>query len=124
MLNLRERHRVLEIFSYCCTMNPFQVQVDLQSWQISLENDTNWKRWASKVSYVLFIAHTIYKTFTLIYATLLLQDTPLHQTVIHGASAGIFLIYMLWWYVLYYKHSDVNAELWNLTFSRRRAAGI
>ena len=122
MLNLKERFRVLVFFRYCCIVNLFPVQVDLESWQIIPGTDTKWKRWASQASYGLFIAHSLYISLRLVYATLVLHDIPLHQMVIHAVYAGA-AVYVLWWYILYYEHVEVNAGIRKLTLTRPAKTG-
>ena len=123
MLTRADRYRILTSLRLVCNLNPFPLEVNLQSCNVISGRDRKWKVWLCKVTYALFIIHACYKVFRLAKVLLFLPTTPLHQVIIHGVLAAAGVIVGFWHYWLYYKCADVMAAYARITLSGNIAGG-
>ena len=117
MLTLKERQKILSFFRFAAIINLFPVRVDLENWEIRSGCRTKQMTWACRVSFSLFIAHSVYTGLSFVHAFSSARHTPLHQMIIHAECAAACVNYILWYYILYVKHSDVNYRLTKLTLT-------
>ena len=90
--------------------------MDVQSWDVRPGTDTKWKAWACSGSYVLFLAHTLYKVTSLIHTLAFgRSDVPLHQLMIHSHVVSGATMVAYWYYLLYIRHAHVNAAFARIT---------
>ena len=124
MLSLKERQAVLKWFRRFCTVDLFPVQVDIKGWKVQPGCSTRARSWASKASYALYLAHSLYKVLSLVYTLLFLRGVPLHQMIIHGVMASAAVNYGLWYFILYVKYVDENAAVLRMTLTGAITGGI
>ena len=122
MLTLEERFKILALIRHLGVINRYPVRVDLKTWEIRAGTSTNWTSWSCGVTFGLFIAHVSYKCLGLLHAALLVTNTPLHQVLIHAQVTAACVVYGVWYYILYMKHSDLNAHVTKLTLTGGVAA--
>ena len=117
MLTLDERAQVVKVLHYFCSFHLFPVRVDTERWELCPGAGALWRTLACSISYGLFVANTSYKVGSLLYVLFLTEGTPLHQIMIHGILAVGFLMIAFWYYVLFIKHADVNAQFVRTTLT-------
>ena len=115
MLTFKERAQVLKVIRYLSNFNVFPLRVDTQRWELCPGAGTLWRTLACTASYGLFLVNTGYKVGSLLYVPFFLQDTPLHQIMIHGNVAVAFLMITFWYYVLFIKHAGIHAKVFGMT---------
>ena len=115
MLTLNEHRRILTLWRHFSRFSMFPIAVDPDSWELRAENDSKRKPWASRISFLLFIAHALYIILSLVPALHFHRDIPLHKMIMHGNMAAASATFSFWYYVLYFKYSDLNAEFVRMT---------
>ena len=117
MLTFKERAQVVKVLHYLCNLNVWPLRVDTQRWELRPGAETLWRTLACSVSYGLFLANTGYKVGSFLYVLFFLQDTPLHQIMIHGNVAVSFLMVTFWYYVLFIKNAGIHAKVFGMTLT-------
>ena len=118
MLTLEERQKVAKSTSYFFSIFLIPARFDVNTWQFYPGCATKYKNWACKISYALFIVHTLYKVLRLIGGFPFLQNTtPLHHAIIHFAVATATPIFVGWYYLLFIKYPDAYLLIMNMSLS-------
>ena len=117
MLNLNERHRVLEFLHFFSILRILPIKVDLHTWELRPGKNKGQNAWICRLSYALFFAHTLYKILSLVYALFFSHGIFLHHIMIHGAMAATAVMVSYNYYALYIKQADVNAGFVRMTLT-------
>ena len=117
MLNIKERHHVLVFFRYFTIAGAFPLHVDVDSWEIQPGPKSSWKTLASRITFGIFLAHTLYKNWSLASALVSGRDIPLYQMVIHLILAGAAAMLSYWYYVLHIQYSGTYAAFVRTTLT-------
>ena len=88
MLTLKERRRVLTYLRFFTTFYLLPVTVHLHTVEPRVVTGTSRNTWICRVSYAIFLAHTLYKVLSLVYALFFSQGILLHQIMVHGVVAA------------------------------------
>ena len=123
MLTLKERHRVLEFLHFFSILRILPIKVDLYTWELRAGKNTWWNAWICRLSYAMFLAHTLYKVLSLVYALFFPHGIFLHHIMIHGAMAATAVMVSYNYYALYIKHAEVNAGFVRMTLTGNITSG-
>ena len=94
MLSMKEREKILAFCRSVSIINLFPVRVDLHTWEIRSGGGSKWIARACRLSFALFVAHSVYTCLSFVHAIIYSRDIPLHQMIIHAECAAACVNYI------------------------------